>query len=292
MKRTLVLIDDLYYQYGLRGKEEAEILCLPMLRPARPGLAVRAARKLELSVRAPWADRWLAPWMERIGECSQVILADAGNSFAVAGLIRERWPQKRLILWYRNLVQASQPPGQAPPGCEVWSFDPGDCRAYGLGYNPQFYVPSPACRAGASGPWDAFFVGRDKGRRQLLARMEAALQAQGCSTRFCIAGVNSPRLTYAQVLQGIAGCRVLVDCKCSGQQGMTLRPLEALFYGKKLLTNDSRLAGEAFYHPDNIFIWGQDDPVRLGSFLHSACRPVRPAILAQYGLERWVERFG
>ena len=36
MKRTLVLIDDLYYQYGLRGKEEAGILCLPMLRPARP----------------------------------------------------------------------------------------------------------------------------------------------------------------------------------------------------------------------------------------------------------------
>ena len=161
-----------------------------------------------------------------------------------------------------------------------------------LGTTPSSMCPAPPAVPGRPGHGTPFLWGGTKGGWQLLARMEAALQAQGCSTRFCIAGVNSSRLTYAQVLQGIAGCRVLVDCKCSGQQGMTLRPLEALFYGKKLLTNDSRLAGEAFYHPDNIFIWGQDDPARLGSFLHSACRPVRPAILAQYGLERWVERFG
>ena len=146
MKRTLVLIDDLYYQYGLRGKEEAGILCLPMLRPARPGLAVRAARKLELSVRAPWADRWLAPWMERIGECSQVILADAGNSFAVAGLIRERWPQKRLILWYRNLVQASQPPGPMV-----------------LGTTPSSMCPAPPAVPGRPGHGTPFLWGGTKG---------------------------------------------------------------------------------------------------------------------------------
>ena len=42
MKRTLVLIDDLYYQYGLRGKEEAGIPVFAhaasgAARPGRPG---------------------------------------------------------------------------------------------------------------------------------------------------------------------------------------------------------------------------------------------------------------
>ncbi|QIC76833.1 hypothetical protein FSC17_10625 [Acinetobacter indicus] len=39
-----------------------------------------------------------------------------------------------------------------------------------------------------------------------------------------------------------------------GQSGMTLRPVEALFYNRKLLTNNQSVINEPFYHADNILV--------------------------------------
>ena len=48
--KTLVLIDSLYEQYGLDGAERNGILFLPMLRGRVENRALRARRKLHLSL--------------------------------------------------------------------------------------------------------------------------------------------------------------------------------------------------------------------------------------------------
>lgn len=289
--KTLVLIDSLYEQYDLDGREQNGILFLPMLRGRLERKAPRALRKLHLSLPLPGKTLWLGRWTRLAADYDTIVLADAGNTPNVVRYLKRRCPGKRVIVWYRNPVSASLPPEVFDrSACEVWSFDPADCAAHGLRYNPQFYIPRTPGPAGDEGQ-EAFFVGQDKGRGEILTRLEQALQAAGCKTRFCIVGVNSPRLPYREIVRRAAAARVIVDCPCRGQAGLTLRPLEALFYQKKLITTSPGIREQDFYHPHNIFVWGQDDPAALADFL---ARPYDAGVdrfRAKYSLEAWAARF-
>ena len=44
-----------------------------------------------------------------------------------------------------------------------------------------------------------------------------------------------------------------------GQGGLTIRTLEALFYNKKLITNNESITEYDFYNADNIFIYKEQD---------------------------------
>ena len=289
--KTLVLIDSLYEQYGLDGTERNGVLFLPMLRGQVENPALRALRKLHLSLPLPGKALWLDRWTRVMEQYDTIILADAGNTPNVVRYLNRRWPGRRVIVWYRNPAAASLPPAVFEGlDCEVWSFDPADCAAHGLRYNPQFYIPCTPGPAGEAGQ-EAFFVGQDKGRGETLARLEQALQAAGCKTRFCIVGVNSPRLPYWEIVRRAASARVIVDCPCEGQSGLTLRPLEALFYQKKLITTSPGIRQQAFYHPDNIFVWGRDDPASLGDFLSRPYDAGVDRFRAEYSLEAWAARF-
>ena len=290
-KKTLVLIDSLYEQYGLDGTQQEGILFLPMLRGRLAGRAPRAVRKLHLSLPLPGQSLWMGGWTGMADRFDTVVLADAGNTPNVVRYLKRRHPGKRVIVWYRNPVAASLSPDALDrTACELWSFDPDDCAAYGMGYNPQFYIPRTPAPVQPIRQ-DVLFVGQDKGRGQLLARMEQALQRAGCRTRFWIVGVNSPRLSYEEIVREIARSRVIVDCPCEGQAGLTLRPLEALFYRKKLLTTSPAIRAQDFYHPGNVFVWGEDDPETLGAFLAGPYAAQADQYREAHGLRAWVERF-
>lgn len=291
-KKTLILIDSLFYQYGLEGTEREGVLFLPMLRAELTRHKfLRGLRRLHLSLPLPLRHLWLGRWTGLLEGYDTVVLADAGNTPNVVRYIRRRAPDKRMIVWYRNPVRASTPPARFDRSfCELWSFDPADCRTYGLRYNPQFYIPRAVCSRGDTRQ-DAFFVGQEKGRGELLRRMERALQDRGCRTVFRIVGVNSPRVSYREIVEEIGRSELLVDCRCAGQEGMTLRPLEALFYRKKLLTNHPAVRRELSDWADNIFVWGEDDPAALTEFLRRPCRSGGDRSRAAFGLEAWVDRF-
>lgn len=141
MHRTLVLIDSLYKQYGLDGKEKNGILFLPMMKDELTNKFLRIIRKLHLSINIPGRSIWLFNWYKIIDKYDTIILADAGNTYNVARYIHEYWPQKRIIIWFRNSVKATISPEKANRTyCELWSFDENDCKKYGMQFNPQFYM--------------------------------------------------------------------------------------------------------------------------------------------------------
>lgn len=291
MDKTLILIDDLFYQYGLDGKEHNGIRFLPVMRSMSANKIMRAVRKAHLSLPLPFKKVWFDDrWMECIQDYDTIILGDSGNTVNVTRYIHAKYKDKRIIVWYRNSVQATVSPGEFDRSfCELWSFDRADCERYNMNYNPQFYIRSnayqelPVCQ-------DAFFVGQDKGRLKILSEMEDTLKKYGYRTRFCIVGVNSARLSYGQILNEISRSRVIVDCQCSWQEGITLRPLEALCYGKKLITNNLKVKKLDFYDPCSIFVWGEDNPEMLGQFLNTPYAENKE-MKKNYGLESWVDHF-
>lgn len=293
MKKTLVLIDSLFYQYNLDGKEKRDVLFLPMMKNEINNKIVRAVRKAHLSSFLCLKEIWMYKWLKIIDKYQVVILADTGNAYNIAKYIRHKWRDKRIIIWYRNSVSAAviKPENIDRKVCELWSFDKEDCMRYNMDYNPQFYMRNGKY-VEKKIEYDAFFVGQDKGRLKLLNDIESKLNENGLKSKFCIVGVNSDRLSYNEVIDYISQSKVIIDCQCDWQEGITLRPLESIFYCKKLITNNPDIISTSYYNRNNIFIWGKDDINELSNWFQTDFEPISRDIIDEYDLYGWIRRFG
>lgn len=89
----------------------------------------------------------------------------------------------------------------------------------------------------------------------------------------------------------MARSRAFLELTEPGNEWVTSRPYEALKFGKKLITNNRRIKEEKIYHPDNIFIWGEDPDDKLVDFLNGPLHPM-PADVEEYCTnEAFIKRF-
>lgn len=145
-------------------------------------------------------------------------------------------------------------------GVKIWSFDQADCLKFGFLLYPQFVEQINGLK-NIQIQYDFSFVGRDKGRTQVLSRLKESLNGHGYSTFFDIRNPasrdiqQSANLSYVDYLERYLSATCMIEILQDGQSGMTLRPLEALVYGRKLLTNNPDIVKEDFYHPSNIMVF-------------------------------------
>lgn len=295
-KKTLVLMDDMFEMYGLNGKEEGDICFLPLLKQSGDDVnkLYRLMRKIHFKLALPFENIWLEHWTKVLSKYDTIVIGETSNSDYMAKFIHRNYPQKRIIIWYRNSVsKSSLSPNDIDRNIsEIWSFDKDDCHKYSMRYNGQFYMRSPYYTEYGGAEYDAFFIGRDKGRLGEILDVKDRLDKLGLKTVFKIVGYNSKPISYKECLDFIAKSKIIVDIQGAWQQGMTLRPMESLFYQKKLITNNIDLANMDFYNSDNIFILGKDNMDALGNFCCIEHTEVKNSIIAKYGLKRWVENFG
>ena len=90
-------------------------------------------------------------------------------------------------------------------------------------------------------------------------------------------------MSYPDYIDEVKKSRVLCDVTQKNQSGLTLRVLEAIFFSKKLITNNLFIEKYDFYNPNNILIYTshttKDDVL---SFLMKPYEPVDGEILARY----------
>lgn len=290
MKKYLVLINSLYDQYE-PDIDAGNIEFQRMLKSSAENRIYRLIRTLHLQSCLPFKSIWYAEWKERVEEYDTIVVADTGNTFAVIRDLKKHYPDKRIINWYRNPVKkTAQIPSDYSKYCEVWSFDQCDCEEFGLKFNPQFcmkrgdYVERDIEN-------DAFFVGTNKGRAAVLNSLENELKSLGLKTKFCIVGYNAKRMTYKEVVEEISKSRIIVDIQSKGQDGFTLRPIEALLYKKKLITNNSKIKNADFYNPNNIFVIDKENKYSLEEFIKCPLAAVNQEVIERYCLKGWIDRF-
>lgn len=174
----------------------------------------------------------------------------------------------------------------AKNGVRIWSFDQNDCCRFGFLYYPQF-IERVEGFEDIKIQSDFSFVGRDKGRSGSLNRLKTELDNQGYLTNFDIRGPNSRNskqsvnLCYVDYLEHYLSATCMIEILQEGQYGTTLRPLEALVYGRKLLTNNSRILYEDFYHPNNIMLLeaGELDFNKLEEFMLKPLVSIRRSVI-------------
>ena len=98
-------------------------------------------------------------------------------------------------------------------------------------------------------------------------------------------------INYEQILKYIAESKCIIDIVQEGQGGLTWRPLEAMFYRKKMITNFKDIKEYDFYKKDNIFIIGEDDPSNIKNFVNTGYVDIPQNIIKKYTIDGWIENF-
>lgn len=98
---------------------------------------------------------------------------------------------------------------------------------------------------------------------------------------------SSNALSFAENLQKVAACKVVVDFLNDVHQGLSFRTFDALCFNKKLITNNKNIKQYEFYHPNNILVWTGENRDELAEFLQTPYIPLKPEIKEKYAFSHW-----
>ena len=96
-------------------------------------------------------------------------------------------------------------------------------------------------------------------------------------------------ISNAGIRDLIARARAIVDIERTVQSGWTMRSVEALGAGRKLVTTNAAIAGAEFYHPNNIAVIDRKKPTLPAGFFETPYIAPSSAFLRRYSLTGWVD---
>lgn len=149
---------------------------------------------------------------------------------------------------------------------DIFSFDTRDCKEKGLKLRPLFYFKDQI-KIGQRKTIDVAFVGNDHtGRYELLKRVKKLCLSNGLSYKFCllIGKIEYTKLTrfpflkskysrddadmfsesgvpYEEYLNIISSSKTVLDIQIEGQTGLTMRTIESLIMGARLITSNKAI---------------------------------------------------
>lgn len=194
----------------------------------------------------------------------------------------------------------------------VLTFDPQDAsQNQGLIYQPLFFLDEYARVAESACDIDVLFIGTaHSDRYKTLRKIKHSLPKGVLLTQYlyfpakwlyycncCVhRGLVSDRKDVffrhkqkSEIVALMSRSRVVVDIERTVQSGYTMRTLEVLGAGKKLITTNSEVRHADFYDPRNILIIDRRRPVIPAEFFETPYVSPSPAIVAGYGLDVWLK---
>lgn len=305
MKRTLVLGHKV--EKYLSGSND--YIC-ELYRSNTDDIFMRILRKISIALDIG-TGFFLNNWYENCERYDLIILFDTGNANYLINLIHKKAPDSRIILWYWNPIKLTIPVEKIDrKKCEIWSYHMEDCKRYDLKFNTQFYIPEKFIsqheesfqEKSVGEIWqDVYFVGEDKNRSKILYEIEKELKRYNISYKFILVATTNSKETsipYSMPIpakeseQFIKHSKAIIEIVNDVQiSGLTLRPLEAAKFRKKLITNNEKIVEMKFYNSNNIFIWGIDPIEKLVSFLESPYDTAMDLEFDYYSYDLWIARF-
>ena len=173
-------------------------------------------------------------------------------------------------------------------GYSLHSFDREDCRKYGMIFHNSFYnFSAPINQLGIK--YDFYFLGAAKDRTERINEVKRFLKE--FNNLFIMPSEPSGFISYQQNIENIQSSKCIVEVLQNQQHDITLRPLEAIVFKRKLLTNNLAIRDYPFYNPTNVFLFGEDDPDSLDQFLNSPFQEIPEGVMTQYDVNTWIDSF-
>ncbi len=240
-----------------------------------------------------------------------VIKGEGLNAGTVAHL-RARQPCATLGLYLWDSVDNVKGTRSIAPLFDaISSFDPVDARENGWHYRPLF-----ARQVALSAPeqlhkdFDWCFIGTiHSDRHKVITRLRRATSAhrsfvfayfQGSSVLRVrklfdwtlwsapLGTLSTVPMPAGEVAAVIARSRAVLDVEHPRQRGLTMRTIETLLTGKKLLSTNRHLIDCDLYDTTRAELIDRHAPTLQQAFLDAPVRPVPPELRARYTCEAWI----
>ena len=241
---------------------------------------------------SPMFQYWIyGDWKNHIREYDLVILPSRLSvKFAVSLIKRNNVKQ---IVYYWNLItdREIQPDYLNKNGVLCCTFDEGDSERYNIPFVGTYFFNQKALENRNEKPV-IFYVGIARpGRIEIIKQLETHLK-DICVFNSHVVEIGSTkgRLSYEETIDQIQKADIILDLTREEQRGLTLRPLEALFFEKKLITNNRFIKNYDFYRPENIFILDENNWDELPDFLAGNYSPVEDEIKSKYTFDSWLKK--
>lgn len=101
-------------------------------------------------------------------------------------------------------------------------------------------------------------------------------------------GVHVRRLRYSKYVELTKRSRCVVDLPHPDQAGMTMRAIEAVGLGRKIITTATDITKYDFYHPSNIRVLVSSDSIIDPDFVRGPPVNIAEAIIAHYSVDAWI----
>lgn len=240
-------------------------------------------------------------WAEGCKQYDTVILFDLHKDYAYYADKIEKviGTDARLIVYLLNPIYFSDDYKKISKRWEIWSFSEEDAAKYRLKYGETLYDPNiPQNYNDIDINKDIFFIGTEKGRGAIIRDVEKRLSSYGLYVDIRIADNKKylynhkycKYLDYSENCKEVASTRMLLEIVQEGQSGLTLRTMEALYFGKKLITNNKYIKRSILYRPTNYFVVGDDRWEDFEKFVSGTYQPIPDGVKREFSFERWIER--
>lgn len=258
----------------------------------------RGIRRLWILMNIPFKWIWYGKWTKELGECDQVILFVSTLDLTVPKYINKIAPNVRVIGWYWNSVIEKTNPKRIKGRCEKWSFDPENCKKYGMHFNHQFYFKTLIKKNDVAN-FDVYFCGSDSGRGERIVRIYEILKNAGLRMKFQIVypqyngipkEIISEPVSYQTIADFVSKSRCILEITRSNQSGLTERAMEALFNNKKLITDNVNIIEEPFYSKEQFFVLGKDPIEKMVDFIYSPIQE-NSNYVNKYDVSQWFINF-
>ncbi|WP_209389484.1 hypothetical protein [Chryseobacterium sp. RR2-3-20] len=184
----------------------------------------------------------------------------------------------------------------------IYSFEKDDISLYPeleLIFIPNFYFEH--YRETKEVVYDLYYIGIGLNERiKILENLAHLLPQQ--RIHFMVSGQEkenssaliffSDYISYEENLSNVMKSKCIIDLKMDVHNGLSFRFFEAMYYEKKIITNNTDVKNYNFYHPDNILVvdYKSIDTVEVSNFLNRDYYKIDNDIIQDYSFKVWLRK--
>lgn len=227
--------------------------------------------------------------------------------------LRKNYPDSRIVCFTQDLIETIKDHythrqidvKYIKHYVDLWiSFDTADAQKYDIVYHPTVYSPLDNVWNNEKTCYDLYFLGRDKGRMNLLIDICNTAKANGVRCYFLLLGIPfNERITcegiyyiekpisYKENLQNCANSRCIVEVLQHDATSPTFRLWECICLNKKLLSNNKLLTELDVYDDHYISIFHNSNDIDWNFVKEDTAYPsnqnpyiakIRPTVLVRF----------
>jgi hypothetical protein len=276
--------------------------------------------KLALRLFPVWTVRWSErSFLKRLSQLDPasishvLVIKGEGLSKLVAVRIRETLYQASIGLYLWDGVENVNGVSNILAAFDsVATFDPKDAKAFGWTYRPLFWrnisVDDGVPRAAL---FNWCFIGTiHSDRHRVIHRLREHEGQHGRNFVFAYfqsplvlfmrrlidwtlwlapkASLSTKAMTAAEVAQVVACSKAVLDVEHPRQRGFTMRTIETLLAGKKLVTTNKHILTSNLYHPSRVHVISRANPEIPTPFLEQPYLDISDELRNYYSCEGWI----